>query len=112
MPSSSSAPDLLPLLPVSLPSLLSFLSTPFATSLIQASTNNFFAYAPAAAAATGETDDKGKGKVVLHRGEQGCWDRLPVEWRSYFDGVAEGERQEVLKDLADGRCDRVSSLSL
>lgn len=94
--------DLLPLLPLPLPSFLSFLSTPLATSLTNSATNDFFAFAPLTA--------DGKGSVVLRRGSEGCWGRLPGDWREYFEGV--GEREQLLKDLANGRWERVSSLSL
>lgn len=109
MASAAPPADLLPLLPLPIPSLLSFLSTPLATSLTNSATNDFFTCAPP----TPGSKDKGLGSVLLRRGAEGCWDRLPGDWRDYFEGVEATERGNVLRDLADGNWERVGlSLSL
>lgn len=43
-------------------------------------------------------------------GPEGCWDRLPEVWRSYFESVKEtNEREELLMRLSRGEAVRSSS---
>lgn len=86
-------------LPIDLQRLLQFIfedSIPFA--LIDSASNAFFA------------PSKTDARVELRRGEAGCWDLLPEEWRLYFESVEDaGQRDGVVRDLAQGAL-RVSSL--
>ncbi|GAA5863568.1 hypothetical protein JCM8547_007287 [Rhodosporidiobolus lusitaniae] len=86
--------------PFSLDSLVHFcLHDPFTQSIVTSAGNCFFA--PSRLPGEEEEGDK---FVNVRRGGKGGWTLLPKDWRDYFESVkGEKEREEVLRDLANGR---------
>ncbi|GAA5970585.1 hypothetical protein JCM21900_005820 [Sporobolomyces salmonicolor] len=87
--------------PVPLAQLLHFaLADPFAQSLADSACNTFFE--PALHSREAGAGD-GERCVRVRKGEHGCWDLLPEEWRAWFEGIErDEERDQVLKGLAEG----------
>ncbi|GJN94355.1 hypothetical protein Rhopal_007429-T1 [Rhodotorula paludigena] len=66
------------------------LHDPFVQQLATSSANEFFAPEP-------------EGRLTVRRGAEGCWDLLPEDWRTYFDGIAQPDRRdEALRLLSEG----------
>ncbi|GAA6060687.1 hypothetical protein JCM10212_005069 [Sporobolomyces blumeae] len=85
-------------LPLPLERLVEFaFEDPLTASLAHSSCNSFFQpFVP------DPTSGPRDGYIDTRRGPEGCWDRLPTEWTTYFDQVVDpSDRARVLRDLAN-----------
>ncbi|GAA5865541.1 hypothetical protein JCM1840_001437 [Sporobolomyces johnsonii] len=87
--------------PIPLPQLLHFaLVDPFTQSLANSACNTFFEPVLQSREARA---GQGQRFVRVRKGERGCWDLLPEQWRAWFERIdRDDERDDVLKCLAQG----------